>query len=421
MGLSGPEERVLREVTRDEAQIIEDLKDLVRVPSVVGQEGLCQGVVRQKLLDLGITVEQFEPVREEVAAHPAYIDVPWSYAGRPNVVGRLPGVGGGRSLALNGHVDVVSPEPVDAWTVDPWGAVERDGRIYGRGALDMKAGIAAILGAIRAIRSADVILRGDLLVHSVIEEEAGGGGGTLACLLKGYTADGLIIPEPGGLSIAHAGVLYFRVRVVGRTAHAGLAHTGVNAIGRMFPIYDALVDLDRRRAAQCRYDLFERSIGRSCHLNVGTFHAGDWPSTVAGWATLECRISFVPGERMEDVRREVEHTVAEVAMSDPWLREHPPTVEWFGWRGEAWTQDEEHPLVRTVKGAVEQVSGERADIFGKAAGMDTRFAMYFDMPALSYGPSGANSHGCDEYVERDTVIRCAKVLAISILRWCGVA
>ncbi len=421
MGSSGVEERVLREVTRDEKQIIGDLKDLVRVPSVVGQEGLCQEVVRQKLLDLGMTVEQFETVREEVAAHPAYVDVPWSYAGRPNVVGRLPGTGGGRSLALNGHVDVVSPEPVDAWTVDPWGAVERDGRIYGRGALDMKAGIAAILSAIRAIRSTGVILRGDLLVQSVIEEEAGGGGGTLACLLKGHTADGLIIPEPGGLSIAHAGVLYFRLRVVGKTAHAGLAHTGVNAIGRMHAIYEALVELDRRRAAEHRYDLFERSVGRSCHLNIGTCHAGDWPSTVAGWATMECRISFVPGERMEDVRREVERTVAEAATGDPWLREHPPAVEWFGWHGEAWTQDEGHPLVQVVKGAVEQVSGEPAGIFGKAAGMDTRFAMNFGMPALSYGPWGANSHGCDEYVERDTIIRCAKVLAISILQWCGVA
>jgi acetylornithine deacetylase len=415
------ESRVLQDVVRDEARIIEDLKDLVRVPSVVGQEGPCQTVVRRKLSDLGMAVEQFEAVREEVAAHPAYIDVPWPYAGRPNLVGRLPGAGGGRSLILNAHVDVVSPEPVDAWTVDPWGAIERDGRIYGRGALDMKSGLAAILGAIRAIRQAGVTLRGDLQVHSVIEEEAGGGGGTLACLLKGHTADGLIIPEPGGLSIAHAGVLYFRVRAVGKTAHAGLAHTGVNAIGKMHLIYDALVDLDRRRAAEHRYELFERSVGRSNHLNIGILHAGDWPSTVAGWASMECRISFVPGERMDDVRAEVEHTIAAAAAADPWLAEHRPTVEWFGWHGDAWTQEEGHPLVQTTKDAIERVSGEPAGIFGKAAGMDTRFAMYFGMPALSYGPWGASSHGLDEYVERASVIRCAKVLALSVLNWCGVA
>lgn len=421
LAASGAEAEVLHEITRDEEHIVGDLKDLVRVPSVVGQEGPCQELVRQKLIDVGMRVAQFEPARDELVEHPAYVDVPWSYAGRPNVIGRLTGAGGGPSLALNGHVDVVSPEPVDAWTDDPWGAVEHDGRVYGRGALDMKAGIAAIFGAVRAIRNAGVTLRGDLLVQSVIEEEAGGGGGTLACLLKGHTADGLIIPEPGGLSIAHAGVLYFRVRTVGKTAHAGLAHTGVNAIGKMHQIYDALVELDRRRAADHRYDLFERSVGRSCHLNPGTFHAGDWPSTVAGWATMECRISFVPGERMEDVRREVERTVADAAMADPWFREHPPALEWFGWHGEAWTQPEGHALVQTVKGAAERVTGEPTGIFGKAAGMDTRFAMYFGMPALSYGPLGENSHGCDEYVRVDTVIRCAKVLAISTLGWCGTA
>jgi acetylornithine deacetylase len=414
------EQRVLAQVEASEDQIIDDLKELVRTPSVVGQEGPCQEVVRRKLAALGLSVTTFEADLEEVRRHHAYVTVPWEYRGRPNVVGRLQGSGAGRSLVLNGHVDVVSPEPTDAWTVDPWGAEERGGRIFGRGALDMKAGLAAILGAVRAIRHAGVTLRGDLQVHSVIEEEAGGGGGTLACLLKGYTADALIIPEPGGLSVAHAGVLYFRVRVTGRTAHAGLAHTGVNAIGKMNAIYDALVALDRRRAAANRYELFERSVGRSCHLNVGTYHAGDWPSTVAGWAVMECRISFVPGERLDDVRAQVERTVAETASGDPWLAEHPPSVEWYGWHGEAWTQDEGHPLVQTAKGAVETVTGAPAPIYGKAAGMDTRFAMYFNMPALSYGPWGENSHGLDEWVDRASVIRCTKVLALTALRWCGV-
>ncbi|MCL6430943.1 MAG: M20/M25/M40 family metallo-hydrolase, partial [Anaerolineae bacterium] len=196
------EERVVSEVERGEGQIIDDLKELVRIPSVVGQEGSCQEALRRKLAALGLAVTAFEADPEEVRRHPAYVSVPWGYRGRPNVVGRLQGSGGGRSLVLNGHVDVVSPEPTDAWTVDPWGAEERDGRIYGRGALDMKSGLAAILGAVRAIRHAGITLRGDLQVHSVIEEEAGGGGGTLACLMKGYTADALIIPEPGGLSVA---------------------------------------------------------------------------------------------------------------------------------------------------------------------------------------------------------------------------
>jgi acetylornithine deacetylase len=401
--------------------LLSDLRDLIRTPSVVGHEAAAQAVMEAKLRGLGLSVTRLRPVLEEVSRHPAYVTVPWSYDGRDNVLGTLTGAGGGRSLILNGHVDVVSAEPTDAWTHDPWGAVERDGRIYGRGSVDMKAGLAAIMGAVRAIRAAGVRLRGDLHVHSVIEEEAGGGGGTLACLLSGHVADGMIIAEPGDVAIAHAGVLYFRVRVTGKTAHAGRAHTGVNAIGKMNLIYDALIDLDRRRAAAHRFDLFERTVGRSCHLNIGQYHAGDWPSTVAGRAEMECRISFIPGERADDVRREVEEVIAAAARADAWLVEHPPVVEWFGWHGEAWTQDETHPLVQTVRGSVEDVTGAPAPLGGKAAGMDTRFAAYVGMPALSYGPSGANSHGFDEYVERDSIVRCAKVLAMSVLRWCGVA
>ena len=162
-------------------------------------------------------------------------------------------------------------------------------------------------------------------------------------------------------------------------------------------------------------------MGRSCHLNIGQYRAGDWPSTVAGRAEMECRISFIPGEREGDVKREVEGAIATAAAADPWLADHPPVVQWFGWHGEAWTQDESHPLVTTVRGSAVDVTGQPAPVAGKASGMDTRFAAYVGMPALSYGPAGANSHGCDEYVERDSLVRCAKVLAISVLRWCEVA
>src|SRR5690606_38711821 len=128
--------------------------------------------------------------------------------------------------------------------------------------------------------------RGQVQLHSVVEEEAGGGAGALACLLKGYVTDGFIATEPHNLNltISHGGILYFRVKVMGRTAHAGWAHLGVNAIAKLQPIYDALIALDERRGREIRFDLYERGSGRSCHLNIGTANAGDWPSTVAGWA-----------------------------------------------------------------------------------------------------------------------------------------
>jgi acetylornithine deacetylase len=157
------------------------------------------------------------------------------------------------------------------------------------------------------------------MLWSVIDEEEGGGGGTLACLMEGYTASGMVCTEPHNLSItiAHAGVSHFRITVEGKTSHAGLAHLGVNAIGKMYPIYQALVNLDEKRGREIIFPLFEKGSGRSCHINVGTMKAGDWPSTVAGMAQIEGRIGFIPGEKLDDMKQMIESTVEEIARRDP--------------------------------------------------------------------------------------------------------
>lgn len=424
-------DRILRTVERNAEALVAELQAMVRIPSVVGQEGPMQAHMAELFRGLGLAVETFEADLDAVRQHPAYVETPWPPAGRPNVVGTLaaarssPVRGGsappGRSVIINGHVDVVSPEPVDAWTRDPWGADIVGDRLYGRGACDMKAGLAAGVFAVKSLLDAGLRPRGPVQLQAVVEEEAGGGAGTLATLLAGHRADAFLNPEPQSkITVAMAGINYFRVRVVGRTAHAGRAHTGVNAIGKMNRIYDALVALDAERAARNRFPLFEAGSGRSCHLNPGTYRAGDWPSTVAGWAVLECRISHVPGERMADVKAEVEAAVRRAAEADPWLREHPPVVEWFGWQAEPWVQDPEHPLVQLVKANAEAVYGRPVEVVGKAAGLDTRFCQYFGIPALTFGPDGENTHGIDEWVSIPTVINTAKVLALTVAAWCGV-
>jgi acetylornithine deacetylase len=285
----------------------------------------------------------------------------------------------------------------------------------------MKAGLVANFFALKAILQAGVRPKGTVMLQSVTDEEAGGAGGTLTLLTQGHRADAMICSEPHNLNltISHAGVNYFRVKVLGKISHAALAHLGVNAIGKMYPIYQALIDLDEKRGREVRFPLFEKGSGRSCHLSIGTMKAGDWPSNVAGSAEMECRIGYVPGETMAQIKKLVERTVRETAEKDPWLKEHPPVVEWFGWQTEPWYQDPEHLFVQTFKGALESTLGRNAEIIGRSGGIDSRFAPYFNMVSACTGPRAGGIHGFDEYVEIPSLIPLTQALATTVLRWCG--
>ncbi|MFQ6126020.1 MAG: peptidase dimerization domain-containing protein [Candidatus Heimdallarchaeota archaeon] len=159
--------------------------------------------------------------------------------------------------------------------------------------------------------------------------------------------------------MANAGVLYFRVKVLGRTTHAEHAHRGVNAIGKAMKLYNALMLLNERCQKQINYPLVENRApdmkGHATILNIGVIKGGDWPSTVAGWAELECRIGWPPGEILKDVKTQIEETVRSVTEEDSWLRAHPPKLEWFGWKGEASEQDRTHPFVQLVKRYAEEI------------------------------------------------------------------
>lgn len=415
------QEKVCSIIEKNRDELIHTLQELVRIPSVVGQEADAQDYVEKLYGDAGLEVARFDPDMETASRHPAFVRTDMPYDNRPNIVGTLPGDDAGPSIILNGHIDVVSPEPVNAWRHDPWGAEIEGDRLYGRGSGDMKAGLLANYFALTAIQQAGLKPKGTVILQSAIDEEAGGAGGTLDCLIRGYTAHGMLSTEPHNLkiTIANAGVSYFRVTVQGRSYHAGLAHLGVNAIGKMYPIYQALIALDDIRGREVRFPLIEKGSGRSCHLNIGTFHAGDWPSSVAGSAAMECRIGYVPGERMAEIKQLVTDTVSAVAQKDPWLREHPPAVEWFGWQTEPWYQDPEHAFVKTLKASAESVLNRETEFAGRAAGLDARFAPYFDMASACTGPVAGNVHGIDEYVEIPSVIDVAKIVAVTTLNWCG--
>lgn len=420
--------------------LVADLAALVRIPSVVGQEAEAQAWMAAKMRGLDLDLDVFEADRAALADHPEFVDAEIGFAGRPNVVGVLRGMGGGRSLILNGHVDVVSAEPTSAWTRPSYGAVLERGpasgsrpyagvRMYGRGTMDMKSGVIANLYAVAALKACGARMRGDLILQSVIEEEAGGGGGTLACFVRGYRADGMVATEPHwtDVSIAHPGILYFRVTVDGRSAHAGRAHQGVNAAVEAAPLIAMFGAWDRERANALHVELLERSdpsARRSCHLNVGVVRAGDWPSTVPGACVIEVRMSFVPGESQAGVRAEIARRIADVAARSPWLAEHPPKVQYFGWHAEPWVQDENAPFVQAFLASTRAHRDPGFEdplpvAMGITAGLDTRFAAGYGVPALAWGPNGGRLHGADEYVELDTVVETARLLAIFAADWCG--
>lgn len=404
---------------RDE--ITRNLSELVQIPSITGQERDAQRYMQRLYSDLGLKVMSRDTDIDKIRRHPAYVKSEFEYSGRPNIVSVMEGKSSARSLILNGHIDVVSPEPVAEWEFSPWGGRVVGNRLYGRGAGDMKAGLMANYHALKALLETGFRPEGTVILQSVIEEEIMAGGGTLACLVDGYTADGLIITEPNlKIVIAHPGVLFFKVRTIGKSAHAGVAHIGVNAIGKMNIVYDALVELDQRRAQEKRYPLFERQSGRSCHLNIGTYRAGDWISTVPGWAEIECRMSHLPTENADEVRRQVEQAIADAAEKDEWLQQHPPEVIWYQRQVVPWEQSPDDPFIRAFKSSADDALKSNIEIVGATWGMDTRFAPFFNMPAVSFGPNGGNVHGVNEYVDIDSVLDCTKALAAFIIDWCGV-
>ncbi|WLR51744.1 ArgE/DapE family deacylase [Bacillus tianshenii] len=412
-------EQIQTYIEENKETFFKTIQEAVRIESVVGNEVAMQSFMKRKYEELGLEVHEVQPEYEKLSKHEAFVDSKISFENRKNVIGIFRGTGGGHSLTLHGHVDVVSPEPTRNWTVEPWGGEMIQNKLYGRGSADMKAGLIANWFALKAVIDLGFSIKGDIQLHSVIEEETGGGGGALACLEEGYLTDGYISTEPHALNvtISHAGILYFRIKVKGKTAHGGMAHMGINAISKMIKIYTALEQLDEKRAKEVHFELFEKGSGQAVHLNRGTLNSGDWVSTVPGEAVLESRIGFIPGETREAMKELITRTVMEATKGDEWLEENPPVIEWFGWSTEPWYQEPSDPFVTSFVETASNVIEQEVEVIGRASGNDARFTQYYNKPGICFGPKGNSIHGPDEYVELDSVIQVANVFANYIVNW----
>lgn len=399
----------------DTSKIATELSDLIRVPSVTGSasESELSHLLAQQLTDDGFIVDHWEIDIAHTANDPQY---PGTEADRKQAFGLVavtatdpePG------LILQGHLDVVPPGDPSAWAgMDPFSGLISDGWVHGRGAADMKGGVAAILAASRAVARSGVRLRAPLAIHLVVSEEDGGLG-AFATLKRGHRGAAAIIAEPtrSQLIVANAGALTFRITVPGKAAHGSSRYEGVSAFDAFLPVYRALQEWERQMNAE-RSALFG-SNPLPYPLSVGTIHAGDWASTVPDVLVADGRVGVPLGVDPEQIRIQVAEVISEACSHDDWLRGHPATVHWVGGQFASGQIEAGHPLIGHMSDAVTHVTGVRPQQSAAPYGSDLRlYSGMAGIPTLHFGPGDIrHAHAAGERISIREVEQAAQALSI---------
>jgi acetylornithine deacetylase len=413
--LSPAELAVVGLVDRD--RIADDLAALVSIPSLTGGEGPVQTEAALRMTTAGLRVERIDVPAAEVVADPDFPGVEVARESHPIVAGRL-GSAGGRRMMIAGHVDVVAAGDELQWTSPPFEPRVRDGELHGRGACDMKGGVAAGLAALRALREADVELAGEAVLLTVPGEEDGGAG-MLAAVRRGFTADAAVITEPTELQVvtSQAGALTARITVTGRSAHAAFRQRGVSAFDKFLPIAAALrKDEEERNAAETLPAM--RDLGLPYPTSIGRLEAGEWSASVPDRLTAEVRYGVRVGQTVAEAEAELRAAVAAACAGDEWLARHPAAVEVSGGRFASAGVATDHPLPWAVGEAARDVLGRLPAFTGVPYGSDARLLIdHGATPTVLYGPGDPNlAHAPDERVPLEDVARCARVLAVWVMR-----
>jgi acetylornithine deacetylase len=407
----------VRAAVADQAAWMEELLiDLVHAPTTLGHEDDGQARMAMAFADCGLEPVDVRLRRERLEGARGASPFSWDVEGKRCVVATWEPEAqrdGARSLILNGHVDVVPAATPELWTSPPFVARREGDWLYGRGAGDMKAGLAAMTGAVRALREAGLAVAAPVQLQSVVEEECTGHG-ALACLLDGHRADACVItePHPDRLTVAQVGVLWFHVDVTGVPAHAAYAdRDGFNAIEAAGTVLAALRELEAELNADPpgRYADHPHPI----NLNPGMVQGGDWTSTVPAACTLSCRLACFPGEDPQALATRVEATVARAADG------FDARVRYDGFRCEGCEVDEGEPLIGALSDAYARVFGERPPLRATTATTDVRHFVREGIPAVCFGPRGERIHGIDERVSLASMHETAAVLALFIRDWSG--
>jgi acetylornithine deacetylase len=440
MGLTDVERSVCAAIESRQVELVALASALIGFDTTARQPGepprdeaALQQYVAERLGAAGAEVDLFEPDADAMRGKPL-VPPDLDFAGRPQLIATRRGSGGGRSLVLNGHIDVVSAEPRDAWTSDPFAAEVRDGRLYGRGSCDMKGGIAAMVFAVETLAALGVRLRGDMIVATNTDEESSGAGGS-ALVERGLRADAGIVTEPtgGDVWISCRGSEYGVVRVPGRPGHAEVrqpdwrAGGAVNAIEKAMVVLEAIQGL--RREWEGRDGLDHPRLARPTILPTMA-QSGEWPVSYPAECRLTIAVVYVPQQADDEgwgsaVRREVEDWIAREAGRDDWLAEHPPVVEWWPNAVMPLEIPPEEPIVQ----AMMEATGDTWRP-GRLSGLDSWYdgatlTQLAGIPSVGYGPPGFDpdgtsvAHTIDEYVPVDGLLASAQALAVAAMRFCG--
>ncbi len=396
------------------------LEKMVQEASVQFHEKDIQNLVIKKLEELKLEIDVWEPQFNDLKDSPYFVSPRNDFNNSPNVVGVLKGKGGGKSLILNGHIDVVPEGDRTKWNLDPFSGVTENGKMYGRGTTDMKGGNVSLLFAMEAIIKSGIKLKGDVIFQSVIEEESGGAG-TLATVQRGYKADAAIIPEPTNMKlfIKQQGSLWFRITVEGLSAHGGTRYEGVSAIEKAWVVHKAILNLESERNKKIKDPLFD-SIPIPIPINVGKIEGGSWPSSVPDLVTMEGRLGVGPDESIDDAKQAMQDCVNRIATEDDWFEKHPVQLEFFGAQWVPNAVKESHSFVNLVKENYEQLFQENVTIEASPWGTDAGIlGAAGGIPAIVIGPGETKvAHFPNEFIKLDEVIRAAKLFAVTILKWC---
>ncbi len=415
-------EKIMRGVEDGFADQIEFTQDLVRFASNRGQEHALQDFVFRALRTRGYAMDRFGMDQAAIERHPGGSRFSRQHSEAPIVVGiHRPRVEKGRSLILQSHVDVVPAGPADMWNAPPFEPKLDGDWMYGRGSADMKAGAAANVFALDALRRIGMQPAATVYIQSVVEEESTGNG-ALMTHLRGYKADAALIPEPTEETItrANVGVLWFQIEVRGHPVHVREMGAGANAIDAAYAAIGALRELEEawnaRRGEHAHFDEQPDPI----NLNIGRIEGGDWASSVPAWCRIDCRISIYPGIKPEQMAREIEETVARFARGHRMLANNPPRITFNGFFAEGYVLAPESDAEKVLAAAHKAATGKELKSSTMPAYLDARvYALYDKIPALCYGPSGQNVHGYDERVSLASVKRSTTTIALFIADWCG--
>ncbi len=411
-------------IETNQDELIAFLQKLIQIPSVTGNEAPIQDYLETYLENLDLEVDKFVPSLDELRTHPAYVKEAEPYGGRPNIVATKKGAGGGRSLLFNGHIDVIPEGALENWEHGPWSGATKDGKMYGRGTSDMKSGVAAFTMAIKALKESGVQLKGDVIAEYVMDEELTGNG-TLACVMKGYKADAGICCETSSLHVqpGSIGRIWFEIKVKGKAAGIQKRFEGVSGIELGYLVSKIVSEFEAERVKTVSHPLYP-DILSTIPCAIGQFESGTYYSAFPDSCLLKGSMATVPGEDSQKIKEDFVRFVQKRAAEEhPWMAEHPPEVIYTGYFAEPSEIPTDSPIVCTLSESFAEVMGKKPSVTGRQGAADIRHLnTYGETPTVIFGPGLTEQmHANNEWVYLQDYLDATKVLALTIMAWCGVA